>query len=235
MPRPDRALNGRVMTSFDPREIRHLVVLAHPAEHSFNRSVATEYCETVERCGQTAILRDLYAMDFDPRLSATERPGVAGYSVSPFVEHELELVGSCSVITLVYPLWFGMPPAIIKGYIDRVLGAGFQARDIKRGKTNPVLAGKRLLILSSSASTRPWLEEKGQWLALRQAFETYLTAIFGFASSDHLHFDAIVPACDEQYVGENLFKTYEKAREICAVVLSGRHAVQLNALLGRAA
>jgi NAD(P)H dehydrogenase (quinone) len=215
----------------DPKDIRHLVVLAHPAHESFNRSIAMEYCDAVTDSGQTAILRDLYAMDFDPRLRANERPDITGFEMSPAIEHELSLIRDCAVITMVYPLWFGMPPAMIKGYIDRVLGAGFEARDIKRNRTNPLLRGKHFLILSSSASTRPWLEERGQWNALHQAFETYLSAIFGFASTDHLHFDAIVPGCDRDYVGENLYDTRLRAREICAAVLSAQHAEQMRTLL----
>lgn len=221
------------MADLDPRDIRHLVVLAHPAESSFNRAVADEYCSSVERCGQTAILRDLYAMNFDPRLRDSERPGMPGYVPSPDIESELELVRACSVVTLIYPLWFGMPPAMIKGYIDRVLGAGFGARDIKDAKANPLLEGKYFLIISSSGSTRPWLEEHGQWIALHQAFEIYLTTIFGFAANGHLHFDAIVPDCDSQYIGENLFATRQKAREICAHMLSRRHAEELDVMLGR--
>lgn len=223
------------MDQVNPQDIRHLVVLAHPASESFNRSVADEYCDAVASCGQTAILRDLYGMDFDPRLRANERPGIGGFEMSPTVGHELSLIRDCSVIVLVYPLWFGMPPAMIKGYIDRVLGAGFEARDIKGGKGSPLLEGKRFLILSSSASTRPWLEEQGQWVALHQAFETYLSTIFGFASTDHLHFDAIVSGCAEDYVRESLYNTRLQARKICAAELSQRHAAQMHALLGHAA
>lgn len=219
------------MAQANPQDIRHLVVLAHPAKNSFNRSVAERYCQAVEDCGQTAILRDLYAMDFDPRLPANERPGVDGYAIAPEIEQEIALVQGCAAITLVYPLWFGMPPAILKGYIDRVLGAGLQPRDIKDGKTSSLLDGKRFLILSSSGSTRPWLEERGQWMALHQAFETYLSAIFGFLTSDHLHFDAVVPGCGDDYVAENLEVTGAKARELCAAMLSERHAVQMRSLL----
>lgn len=219
------------MDQVNPQDIRHLVVLAHPASESFNRSVADEYCDAVAGCGQTAIFRDLYAMDFDPRLRANERPGIDGFEMSPAISHELSLIRDCSVIVLVYPLWFGMPPAMIKGYIDRVLGAGFEAREIEGGKTSPLLQGKRFLILSSSGSTRPWLEEQGQWVALHQAFETYLTTIFGFASTDHLHFDAIVPGCTEEYVRESLYNTRLQAREICAAMQSQQHAAHMQALL----
>lgn len=219
----------------NPRDIVHLVVLAHPAEQSFNRSVAEEYCDAVSDCGQTAVIRDLYALDFDPRLRANERPGTADFRISDAIEQELALLRSCAVVTLVYPLWFGMPPAMIKGYIDRVLGSGFAVQDIKTGKPNFLLGGKRLLILSSSGSTRPWLEEHGQWVALHQAFETYLTTIFGLASADHLHFDAIVPGCGTDYINDNLYDTRMKAREMCAAELSQRHAAQMRVLTGHAA
>ena len=127
------------------------------------------------------MLRDLYAIGFDPVLRDSERPGAAGFAPAPDVAAELALIRDSNVIVLVYPIWFGMPPAIIKGYIDRVLGAGLLARDIKSGEGHGPLEGKRLVILSSSASTMPWLEEHGQWASLRQAFDTYLTTIFAMA------------------------------------------------------
>lgn len=223
------------MDHVDPKDIRHLVVLGHPAEQSFNRSVAEAYCHTVEECGQTAILRDLYAMGFDPLLKADERPGLPGFAPSPDVRQELDLIRDCAVITLIYPLWFGMPPAIIKGYLDRVLGAGVLASELKEGSPHHFLHGKRLAIFSSSGSTRPWLEEKGQWRSLRQAFELYLGEIFSLKGDDHLHFDAIVSNSPEQYIHENLEMLHERARTICATVLSERHARQMRLLCGERA
>lgn len=223
------------MEHVDPKDIRHLVVLGHPAERSFNRSVADAYCRTVEKCGQTAILRDLYAMGFDPLLKADERPGTPDFVPAPDVRHELDLIRGCAVITLIYPLWFGMPPAIIKGYVDRVLGAGVLASDLKQGSPHHLLHGKRLAIFSSSGSTRPWLEEKGQWRSLCQAFELYLSGIFSLEGNDHLHFEAIVPDAPAQYIRENLDVLQERARTICASVLSERHAHQMRLLRGEAA
>lgn len=96
----------------DPDRIRHLVVVGHPASDSFNHAIARAYCEAVEDCGQIAILRDLYALVFDPLLKASERPGRPGFELSQDVRDELELVRACRVVTLVYPIWFGMPPAV---------------------------------------------------------------------------------------------------------------------------
>ncbi len=208
---------------FDPRDIRHLVILGHPAGPSFNHSVAEAYCAAVEECGQTAILRDLYAFGFDPLLKAGERPGV-GYAPGADVLPELDLVRDSAVLVLVYPIWFGMPPAIIKGYVERVLGAGLAPRDIRMGMPHASLRGKSLVILSSSASTRPWLEEQGQWVSLRQAFDTYLTTVFSLEGNDHLHFDAIVENLDERVVRENLALVREQARKTCSIMLSERRA-----------
>jgi len=212
--------------------IRHVVVLGHPAPASFNRSVAETYCETVRACGQEAELRDLYGLGFDPLLKANERPGTPGFAPAADVQAELDCIAGGAIITMIYPIWFGMPPAIIKGYIERVLGAGFQARDIKNGVANPLLQGKRLMLFSSSASTRPWLEEQGQWLGLRQTFETYLSTIFGMEAAEHVHFDAVVEGLKPCLGEENLAAVRERTRAVCATMLSERHAAKLHPATG---
>lgn len=201
-------------------EIGHLVVLGHPAGRSFNRAIAECYCRAVEDCGQRAELRDLYAIGFDPLLKDEERPGRPDFTPSPDVAAEIDLLREASVVTLVYPIWFGMPPAIIKGYVDRVLGSGVVPGDIRAGAPRSLLHGKHLRLITTSGSTRPWLEEQGQWLSLRQAFDTYLATIFSVRSHDHLHFDAVVEGTGQRYVDECCSATHEKTREWCARVLS---------------
>ncbi|WP_293900279.1 NAD(P)H-dependent oxidoreductase [Phenylobacterium sp.] len=55
--------------------MKHAIVLAHPSRKSFNAEIARTYREVVERLGDETILRDLYAMRFDPCLKAAEIPG----------------------------------------------------------------------------------------------------------------------------------------------------------------
>ncbi|WP_448663378.1 NAD(P)H-dependent oxidoreductase [Sphingomonas sp. CJ20] len=215
-----------------PEPLRHLVVLGHPSPNSFNRAIAETYCAATRDCGQIPMLRDLYAQGFDPRLQADERLA-AEIEHRPDVAAELELVHSADAIVLVYPIWFGMPPAMIKGYIDRVLGAGFRAEALKARRPHPLLAGKRLLILSSSATTRPWLEQKGQWLALRQAFDNYLVEAFQMHSSHHVHFDAVVEGMPESAVYEHLETARGAAFELSSQLLHERHAAQAQAAVAR--
>lgn len=204
----------------------HLVVLGHPDPKSFCATVARAYCEEIEALGQQVALRDLYALGFDPRLAANERSRDARLAAPADLARDIELLRGADVITLVYPIWFGLPPAIIKGYIDRVFGASFDARAIMDADKNPVLGGKRLMLFSSSASTRPWLEEKGQWVALRQAFEAYLRNIFGLRDAGHTHFDSIMLGVSQRVVDECLAVVRERARAVAAEILGEKRARQ---------
>ncbi len=193
----------------------HLIILGHPSPDSFNAAVANRYAETVRASNQDAVVRDLYALGFDPLLTEAERkPGDAD-APSDAVRAELDLVAKSDVLCFVYPLWFGMPPAMIKGYIDRTLGAGFRRDDLEQTHEGH-LHGKRLVVLTTSASTLPWLEEQGMWISLRQSFDLYLKTIFGFSHSDHYHADSIVDDLNPNYAERILFEVGEFARKICA-------------------
>src|SRR5690242_16177972 len=71
-------------------QIRHVVVLGHPAAGSFNHQVAETYCQAVRACGQVALLRDLYASGFDPLLKADERLGHGTGAFAADVADELD-------------------------------------------------------------------------------------------------------------------------------------------------
>ena len=193
----------------------HLVILGHPSPDSFNAAVANRYAETVRANYQEALVRDLYALGFNPLLNESERkPGEA--DVAPADIHaELDLVAKSDVLCFVYPLWFGMPPAMIKGYIDRIFGAGFRQDSLRTAREGH-LRHKRLVVLTTSASTLPWLEEQGMWISLRQSFDLYLKTIFGFSHSDHYHADLIVDDLSPDDAERIFFEVDEFARKICA-------------------
>ncbi|MFV0624501.1 NAD(P)H-dependent oxidoreductase [Sphingomonas sp. ac-8] len=216
-----------------PGDLHHLVVLGHPAPDSFNHAIAAAYRDAVEGCGQRAVLRDLYALGFDPLLRAEERPGTPGFRLSPDVAAELELVARASAITLVYPIWFGLPPAIVTGYVDRVLGAGREPGIAAAPARDDVLAGKPLLLLTTSASTLPWLAERGQWHGLRAAFDLYLQAIFALSRCDHEHFDAVTTPLAPGYAAECLARVAERARTSCSALLQASHAQEARDAVAR--
>ena len=196
--------------------VRHLLILGHPDQGSFNHAIAARYAEVARSNYQEVELRDLYAIGFDPLLKNLERPQLRPGVSGPDVRHEIDLVERSSVISFVYPLWFGSPPAIVKGYIDRVFGAAFQLSDLGHTRQVGPFVGKKLSLFTSSAGTGPWLDEMGIMTSLQQSFGHYLQSVFGFSSVYFSHADSVVdhmsPAVGEQH----LFVAAEKARLICA-------------------
>ena len=95
--------------------MRILLVLAHPLRDSFAAAVAGEAKAALEANGHTADLLDLYAEDFDPRLSKSERGGYFDQpydasSVAPMVER----LKAADGLILVFPQWWFNFPAILK-------------------------------------------------------------------------------------------------------------------------
>src|SRR5690606_877852 len=96
-------------------EMKHAVILAHPRPRSFVRLLADTYLTAVRGLGAEAELIDLYAMDFDPCLKAEEIPDPTEARPGADVVAERRRLMDADVFCLVYPIWFGGPPAILKG------------------------------------------------------------------------------------------------------------------------
>ena len=95
-----------------------LVVLAHPNPQSFNAAIAQTVVQTLEAGGHEVIFHDLYGEKFDPVLPAGEINKDA--SLPAVIEqHSAELAAAEGII-IIHPSWWGQPPAILKGWIDRV-------------------------------------------------------------------------------------------------------------------
>lgn len=180
---------------------RHVVILCHPRPDSFNAAVAARYCATVAAAGQVAVLRDLYRMKFDPVLRADEQPGEIGPSPASHVAHERKLIADAAIVVLVYPIWLGSPPAMLKGYVERVFSAE--------------LAGKHLLSLTSSGNSQVWLEEQGEWQSLLHLFDRYIQHAFAMASAEHVHFQSVVKDLSERFFAQHMEEAAQAARRAC--------------------
>jgi len=205
---------------------RHAVILCHPDPTSFNRAIADTYSNVVRKMGHTIVARDLYAMKFDPVLKANERPTIEGFQISDDVREEIELLTGCDVFVFVYPIWFGTPPALLKGYIERVFGAGINPKDVQERAHKSFLANKRLVSFTTSATSEPWLNEQGQWQSLRYLFDHYLTHAFGMKPDEHLHFGNVTSGMPKLWGGRHLYEVEQQARRTCATVLAERHQAE---------
>jgi NAD(P)H dehydrogenase (quinone) len=198
---------------------RHAVILCHPDHDSFIASVADRYCQAVQNLGHEAIVRDLYRLGFDPVLKSSEKPHSGDGLPCADVAVEIAEIRNADVFVLVYPIWFGTPPAMLKGYVERVFGAGFDHHAIRDQKRHSFLTDKHLVSLSSSGNSIQWLEEQGAWLSLRNVFDHYFAKAFSMASDEHIHFSNIVGDMSAHNVDVELFRVTEFAHKICAGLL----------------
>jgi NAD(P)H dehydrogenase (quinone) len=203
---------------------RHVIILAHPGSHSFNSLIARTYRETAVRCGQEAIIRDLYAIGFDPVLKESEQPGASDFTLSADVADERQILESSDVFVMVYPIWFGMPPAILMGYVDRVLGAGVTPADVQKGQGPALLKGHRLASITTSGASKHWLNQQGQIDSLRTLFGTYLVNGFGMKEFRDLHFGETVGGLAQEFIDVLVGQVQTFAEAICHDAAADRQA-----------
>jgi putative NADPH-quinone reductase len=137
---------------------RFLVVLAHPLPESFAASAARTVVEALEAKGHTVDLLDLYAEDFDPRLTATERAAYMepGYQPSEDVSGLVERLKASDGLVLVFPQWWFNLPAMMKGFIDRIFVPDVAfGHDKAGGRIVPLLTNIRSFWVVTSTGS-PW-------------------------------------------------------------------------------
>lgn len=133
-----------------------LVILAHPSKQSFNYAIASTARIKLLALGHDVIFHDLYAEKFDPLLPAEEihEEGLADKKIK---KHCKDLK-SADGIVIVHPNWWGMPPAIMKGWIDRVLRPGiaykFLEGDQGDGIPQGLLKAKTAVIFNTSNTNK---------------------------------------------------------------------------------
>lgn len=143
---------------------RTLLVLAHPRSDSLTAQVADRVRRRLEAGGGSVDLLDLYAEGFDPRLTTADEPDWTDREkeYSPEVRAHMRRIEEADDLIVVFPVWWYAPPAVLKGWIDRVWNYGFAY-----GRSRPRLAAKRML----------WMALAGgpQASALTDALELQLT------------------------------------------------------------
>jgi NAD(P)H dehydrogenase (quinone) len=191
------------LVSRQENAVKHAIVIAHPKKTSFTASVAGVYAKTCEALGHSIVVRDLYRLGFDPCLKARELPFAEDFEPQPDVIAERAQLKDCDVFAFFYPLWLNAPPAIAKGYLERVFGFGF-AYGEGGHSYNPLLKGRKLINFSSSGAPTTWLHQIGAMGAVQNLFDNYFAELCGMTALQHVHFGSITPGASQSYIGAKL-------------------------------
>ncbi|MFE2161656.1 NAD(P)H-dependent oxidoreductase [Streptomyces lydicus] len=129
------------------------VYLAHPCPGSFNHAVFNAVVEELRDRGCHVLAHDLYAEEFAPVLTADETETVRSATPARDVQVELHRseVATLDAMVLVHPNWWGMPPAVLTGWVQRVLAPGVAYKlGTADGEPAGLLKAGRALVLNTS-------------------------------------------------------------------------------------
>ncbi|GBE00362.1 hypothetical protein BMS3Abin07_02413 [bacterium BMS3Abin07] len=128
------------------------LILAHPDSKSLNHAIANVALETLNSQGHTVFFHDLYQEKFDPILPGDEIDRDA--NLPPEIEKYCNELKESDGIIIIHPNWWGQPPAILKGWIDRVIRPGvayeFLEGDKGEGVPKGLLKARSAIVFNTS-------------------------------------------------------------------------------------
>jgi NAD(P)H dehydrogenase (quinone) len=138
-----------------------LIVYAHEEPKSFNGAMRDTAVSVLGECGHTVDLSDLYARRFNPvggrhdfttladsdyfKYGVEQTKATEAKTFAADVVAEQEKLFRANFLVLQFPLWWFGLPAILKGWVDRVLAAGLTYGS-GRWYSNGVFRGKRAML-----------------------------------------------------------------------------------------
>jgi putative NADPH-quinone reductase len=136
------------------------LVLAHPNSDSFCRAIAERACAGLRSAGHDVQVLDLYALGFRAAMSRDDHIAYHGDhpAIDPMVAEHGALIKRSDALVFVYPTWWSSLPAILKGWLERVMvpGVAFVFND--NGKVRPGLGNVRRIVgISTYGSPRSYV------------------------------------------------------------------------------
>lgn len=146
--------------------MRTLLVYCHPNPNSLSGALYTASAATLKAQGHELRCFDLYQEAFAPVMTLEEReaylpnPGLIAARVQPHVD----ALKWCEHLVFIFPIWFYGPPAMLKGWLERVWlpGVAFLPPPAKGASAVPGLQHiRRLTVITHGGAPWWWLKVIG--------------------------------------------------------------------------
>jgi putative NADPH-quinone reductase len=176
-----------------------LVVLAHPKPHSFNKAIAETAAARLRDYGHDVVFHDLYAEQFDPILPWKEIAATA--ELPPVIARHCDELAAADGIVIVHPNWWGQPPAVLKGWVDRVIRPKIAYEFIEgdSGEGVPVgLLKARTALVFNTSNTPPDREQAAFGDPLQALWKNCIFDLCGVPTFYRRMFTVLVTSTPEQ-------------------------------------
>lgn len=132
------------------------IIFSHPWQGSFNRAILDGIEKKLRDEKRPFQMIDLVADGFNPTMTANDLAGYnRGETADPLVAKYGEMLQGTDELIIIFPIWWGMMPAVFKGFIDKVLLKGVTYTYSEEGAMLPALDIRRTLLITTSQGPTP--------------------------------------------------------------------------------
>lgn len=169
-----------------------LVIYAHPNKESFNGAVLDNIQHGLESGKHEYKILDLYAEEFDPVLKFSNHEERKNLHNDSATKKYRDLVTEAEHVIFIYPVWWYGPPAILKGFIDRVFVTGFAYTNVGRIPKG-LLTNKTAWVITTTGSPKWYtglFRLNADWFIMKRAVLKFV----GFKKVKRMAFGNITSA-----------------------------------------
>lgn len=187
--------------------MKTLIIFAHPNADSFNRAILNSFISGLKSKNFSYDLVDLYAINFEPRLNSQDLALFQQGKISPDIQVQQAKVVWADCLAFIFPVWWSAPPAILKGWIDRVFSLKFAYDFTDRGPVG-LLQGKKALLMTTTGGDQIFFESSGIKKAIEMTVDMGVFIFTGMEKVQHEFFYQVIE-CDPASRKSYLDKAFE--------------------------
>lgn len=178
-----------------------LIVKAHPSPFGHVHRIADTYASAKKKKGHTVEIMDLYDEVCEaPYLKFTNIREMTPPVIQKMCEDKITWADE---IVVVHPIWWGLPPAIMKNWVDITFWVHFAYRYSPDGKVIKMLTNKTAKIFATAGGTGWWYH-----LPILPLYSFWRTSVFGFTGIEVT--DMKICSNLDKWRGEKADKHFEK-------------------------
>lgn len=132
-----------------------LVINGHPAKDSFCDTIAKTYAKAAAGSGKDVVVMNLYDLNFNLNFTGSYNREMHTSDENDILMTR-EKIKWAQHIVVVHPVWWGSVPALLKGFLDRILIPGFAFKYKKNSPFWDKLLSGRTATIIYTADTPIW-------------------------------------------------------------------------------
>ena len=131
-----------------------LIVYCHPNPDSFNHGILKSVVKGLTQAGHDYQIADLYAEQFQPAMITADFAQFSGKDMPVDIQREQKRIEWSDGVIFIFPLWWWTMPAMLKGWIDRVMSYGWAWEDPSDPDSGNLRRRKILMMVTAGASEK---------------------------------------------------------------------------------